>query len=196
MRRSSSGRGSVSPTTVRSYSDRGCSQVVPDPCQLRRRRLVRPDVHAPVHHGRVHAHDLGVEGPGDLERQGGLARGGRADDRQHLAAHATSSPSRWWGAAAVMRTRANVPSRRASPGLGTWTSLLVRVRVVALPGSFLDGPSTSTSSSAPTWSRLRCSEIRSWAARSRSKRSWTTGFGIWSDRMPAAVPGRGEYWKV
>src|SRR5207302_1000826 len=111
---------------------------------------------------------LGVDGlqPG-VERQGslllrlpfqslphhGIGAGElqRIDDRTEVqAGHATSSPSRWWGAAAVMRTRANMPSWRASAGLGTWTSLLVRVRVVALPGSLREGPSTSTSSSPPT----------------------------------------------
>ena len=45
--------------------------------------LGRADIHAAVDLHRVHADDLAVEGPGQLESQPGLARGGHAQDQNH-----------------------------------------------------------------------------------------------------------------
>ena len=63
-------------------------------------------------------------------------------------------------------------------------------------GPSLAGPSTGTSNVAPTCASERSSEIRCCSSTSRSKRSWTTAFGIWSSNDAARVPGRGEYWNV
>src|SRR6266508_4296863 len=186
-------------------------QVMRDPRSLRRGRLGRPNVHPPVHEHRVHRDDLGPQPP--REGQGGLALsgGGRSNEREerlragHQRAAAgsrdepaaadplapTTSPARWCGWAAAIRTSRNVPGAIVP---GTWTTLLVRVRPWTPP--FRPIPSTRTSNVRPIVSRIRSSEIDSCTWTSRSNRSWTTSLGIWFGIVAASVPGRGEYWNV
>ena len=48
---------------------------------LRRRHLVGPDIEPAIHGGRIAIDDLAAESLGDRQRQGTLARRGRAKDR-------------------------------------------------------------------------------------------------------------------
>src|SRR6266545_3114024 len=186
-------------------------QVMRGPRSLRRSRLGRSELHPPIHEHRVHGDDLGPQPLGEGHSGLALARCGRSDEREegssarHQLAAAgtrgepaaadpvarTTSPARWCGCAATMRTSRNDPGGMVP---ATWTTLLVRVRPWTPP--FRPTPSTRTSNVRPTVSRMCSSEIDSCTRTSRSNRSWTTSLGIWFGIVAAAVPGRGEYWNV
>ena len=85
---------------------------------------------------------------------------------------------------------------RSAPLGRKWTSLFCSVRPATTGGSFLLGPSTSTSSTRPMRAWVASAD-RSTTIRSRSNRSLhTAGSTNWSVRAAASVPGRGEKMNV
>src|SRR5205085_6268341 len=169
----------------------------------------------------------GAEGLGGRQRQGGLAgcggpdegevlccggarpnpRARRRDGRRHEALTGirtrragsavlrTKAPRRKCGAAESTDTSAKAPGRR--PSARKWTSLFCLVRPVVIVASFLDGPSTSTSSRFPTRASWRTSAERSTSSVRRRIRSAVTSGGRNSSTQAAAsVPGRGENTNV
>src|SRR5581483_6569317 len=196
-------------------------EVVGDGRLLGGRGLGRAHVHAPVDLHGVDRHDLDVaERPGGRQGHGRFPRGGGPDQgqvregagrgRRHEATTGirtrragsavlrTNVPRRKCGAAESTVTSAKAPGRRAGgSGPRKWTSLFWRVRPVVIAGSFLDGPSISTSSTRPTRASWRARAERSTTAVSRCIRSAVTSWGRKSSTQAAAsVPGRGENTKV
>src|SRR5581483_4162611 len=197
-------------------------EVVRDGGPLGGGRLGRADVHAPIDLHRVDGHDLDVaEGLGRRQGHGRLPGGGGPDQgevgdgggreaRRHGAASGirtrragsavlrTNVPRRKCGAAESTATSAKAPGRSPAPsGARKWTSLFCLVRPVVMAGSFLDGPSTRTSSRRPTRASWRRSADRSTTSVRRRIRSAVTSAGTKSSTQAAAsVPGRGENTNV
>ena len=110
----------------------------------------------------------------------------------------TRDPARWCGAPWSMRTFTKVPGSSRSPvRAGEVDELALACPAREHAGSFLDGPSTTASSTRPTRARLRASADRSITTFRRSKRSATSSGGTYSSVICAArVPGRGEKMNV
>ena len=81
-------------TVAGSRTDEGVEQVVRDPRALGRRRLGGADVHAAVERHRVGVDHLAAEPLGQVEREPGLARGGRPRRRRRSAGRALVGPCR------------------------------------------------------------------------------------------------------
>src|SRR5438093_147838 len=113
-------------------------------------------------------------------------------DLGHLGHVATRLPVSVWEVAASTRTRTTSPG---SAGPGKTTVFSCGLLPAIQPAVRRAGPSTSTSTSAPTSRRLISAEIDSWSATRRWRRRAFSASGTASPHFQARVPSRGEYLK-
>src|SRR5215218_6661482 len=96
-----------------------------------------------------------------------------------------------WSPRSVVDVASSIRTWTSSPGAAAPAKLTVvlrRVRPRRTAGSVRLGPSTSTSSTRPTRSRLRAAATRWTEAIRRSIRSRLTSSGTWSGMVAASVP--------
>src|SRR5207245_7850285 len=110
----------------------------------------------------------------------------------HLAHVATGLPVSVWEVAASTRTRTRSPG---AAGPGKTTVFICGDLPAIQPAVRRAGPSTSTSTSAPTSRRLISAEIDSCSATRRWRRRALSSAGTVSPHFQARVPSRGEYLK-
>src|SRR5213596_3291718 len=110
----------------------------------------------------------------------------------HLGHAVTCLPVSVWEVAASIRTRTRSPG---SAGPGKTTVFICGDLPAIQPAVRRAGPSTSTSTSAPTSRRLISAEIASWSATRRWRRRAFSASGTVSPHFQARVPSRGEYLK-